>query len=367
MLETRETTSQAPEGPPAQKLGHLLYNHAPFPYFGGKSRMADIIWGRLGDVKNYIEPFCGSLAVLLRRPHWDWEFCRWKDNFTRVELANDIDGLVTNVWRSIQLKPDEVAYYASWPVNEIDLTARHKWLVGHRQDIEQQFSDPEWCDPKAAGWWIWGASCWIGAGWCSGAVYKKLPHLTHKQGVNSPGKVYKKLPHLTHKQGVNSPGKVYKKLPHLTHKRGVNSTTSDTTLWMRALSARLRRVDITCGDWSRVVSNALTLYRGTPVGIFFDPPYAYRTKRDKNLYAIDDGDVSVAVREWCIKHGDNPSYRICLAGFEGEHDMPPSWEKVVVHTTPGYGGQNKNGYANAGRERLWFSPHCLNALQPPLL
>ncbi len=38
---------------------------APFPWFGGKSRAAELIWSRLGDVSNYVEPFAGSLAVLL--------------------------------------------------------------------------------------------------------------------------------------------------------------------------------------------------------------------------------------------------------------------------------------------------------------
>ena len=26
--------------------------------------------------------------------------------------------------------------------------------------------DPDWYDPKAAGWWVWGISSWIGHGWC---------------------------------------------------------------------------------------------------------------------------------------------------------------------------------------------------------
>lgn len=42
---------------------------APFPWFGGKSRAASAIWGRFGDVDTYNEPFSGSLAVLLARPH----------------------------------------------------------------------------------------------------------------------------------------------------------------------------------------------------------------------------------------------------------------------------------------------------------
>jgi hypothetical protein len=53
---------------------------APFPWFGGKSRVAYIAWDRFGDVSNYVEPFAGSLAVLLGRP-----------TEPRVETVNDID------------------------------------------------------------------------------------------------------------------------------------------------------------------------------------------------------------------------------------------------------------------------------------
>jgi hypothetical protein len=40
----------------------------PFPYIGGKTRVAPEIWRRFGDVKNYVEPFFGGGAVLLNRP-----------------------------------------------------------------------------------------------------------------------------------------------------------------------------------------------------------------------------------------------------------------------------------------------------------
>jgi len=53
---------------------------APFPWFGGKSRAAARVWAALGDVPNYVEPFAGSLAVLLARPHEP-----------RVETVNDLD------------------------------------------------------------------------------------------------------------------------------------------------------------------------------------------------------------------------------------------------------------------------------------
>ena len=43
---------------------------APFVWAGGKSSIAAEVWARFGDVANYTEPFAGSLAVLLARPHW---------------------------------------------------------------------------------------------------------------------------------------------------------------------------------------------------------------------------------------------------------------------------------------------------------
>ena len=40
---------------------------APFPYFGGKTAVAPVVWAALGQPKHYIEPFFGSGAVLLAR------------------------------------------------------------------------------------------------------------------------------------------------------------------------------------------------------------------------------------------------------------------------------------------------------------
>lgn len=38
---------------------------APFPWFGGKSRVAHIVWEYFHDVDNYVEPFAGSGTTLL--------------------------------------------------------------------------------------------------------------------------------------------------------------------------------------------------------------------------------------------------------------------------------------------------------------
>ena len=44
---------------------------APFTYFGGKSKIANIVWQALGQPKSYIEPFAGSIAVLLARKNYN--------------------------------------------------------------------------------------------------------------------------------------------------------------------------------------------------------------------------------------------------------------------------------------------------------
>ena len=75
---------------------------APFPWFGGKRKVAEIVWDRFGPVDNYIEPFFGSGAVLLGRPQ-----------VQGVETANDKDGFVANVWRSMIHSPAEVAKWVS--------------------------------------------------------------------------------------------------------------------------------------------------------------------------------------------------------------------------------------------------------------
>ncbi|MDV7391037.1 DNA adenine methylase, partial [Arthrospira platensis SPKY1] len=102
---------------------------APFPWFGGKSRAADLIWSRIGaDCRNYVEPFLGSGAVFLGRPP---EFSGW------VTL-NDYDGLLVNFWRSVNQHPKETAEAACQPVFEADLHARHLALVNARERLNDR-------------------------------------------------------------------------------------------------------------------------------------------------------------------------------------------------------------------------------------
>ena len=298
---------------------------APFPWFGGKSRAAEIIWQRFGDVPNYVEPFAGSLAVLLGRP-----------TPAGTETVNDLDCYLANFWRSIAADPGATARAADWPVNEADLLARHRHLLAQSEFRERMKQDAGYCDPQIAGWWVWGLCSWIGSGWC-----------VRRRDGDAP----EQIPHL----GDAGMG-THRKLPHLGD---AGRSIED---WFVRLSDRLRRVRVACGEWDRVLGDSVTIKHGT-TAIMLDPPYS---AEEHSVTYSAASDVAAKVREWAIANGDNPMLRIALCGYEGEHTMPESWECVPWKTNGGYGSQgNGRGRENANRERIWFSPACLK-VQPEL-
>jgi DNA adenine methylase len=346
---------------------------APFPWFGGKSRAADLIWRRLGDVDTYNEPFAGSLAVLLSRPHEP-----------RVETVNDLDCYLANFWRALQADPEAVAYHADYPVNETDLHARHLWLVQQSEFVAKMKADPDFYDAKIAGWWVWGQCLWIGSGWCQrpewtgrgvGAAANRGVH-NQAMSQQKPGSV--RMEGQIHRvrrwqgggagggSGVHAP-RLTEQRPRIAAKGGSISGVTSTPLvasgglydYLSALSVRLRRVRVCCGDWKRVLTPSVTTYVGL-CGVLLDPPYSHDMR--ERCYS-EDHDISAEVREWALANGDNPEFRIALCGYEGEHVMPDTWECVEWKAHGGY-SRTERGKANRERERVWFSPYCLKAELP---
>lgn len=62
----------------------------PFPYYGGKTRVASSIVDLLPDHKHYIEPFAGALSVLFAKPP------------SVMETVNDINGDIVNFFRVLR-------------------------------------------------------------------------------------------------------------------------------------------------------------------------------------------------------------------------------------------------------------------------
>jgi DNA adenine methylase len=68
----------------------------PFTYFGGKTAIASRIVAMLPVHEHYVEPFAGSLAVLLAKPP------------SPMETVNDLDGELMNFWRILRERPADL-------------------------------------------------------------------------------------------------------------------------------------------------------------------------------------------------------------------------------------------------------------------
>jgi len=310
---------------------------SPFPYFGGKRSIATEIWSRLGNPVQYIEPFCGSAAVLLAAP-----------NPASLEVIGDGSGFIANFWRAVKHQAATVAEWSDYPVSHIDLGARHVWLMAQRQRIGEAMQDPDWPgDAKVAGWWLWGQCCWIGSGWCD--WFGQIPHAGNAgMGVQAIGKI----PHASDAgRGVQAIGKI----PHATVDAGrgeselLTSCGRTAMAWLRRIADRLERVRIVHGDWSRCLNNH---FGGDETGVFLDPPYrAY-----ERLYGASSP-VADAVATWA---GDNSHLRIALCGHKGDYDLP-GWETVEWSR----GRLTYSGGKTTDSECVWYSPPCLQIADAP--
>ena len=294
---------------------------APFPYFGGKSLIAADVWRLLGSVRNYVEPFAGSLAVMLNRP----------SPFAGVETVNDFSCHLVNAWRAIQHAPEALASLCIAPVAEVNTEAQHVALIAAEPGLRDRLGDPAYYDTTLASWWIKGANEWIGSGWC--AAEGPWQWAAESGWQSNAGKgVNRKLPHL----GDAGTGAYAQRVAAVAG-------------WLCALRDRLCSVRIACGDWARVTGESVTVKHGL-TGVFLDPPYA----STEYVYGKTEN-ISGEVGKWCAENGANPLLRIVLAGRDDEHDhlLALGWEKHVWSGNTGY-SKTEDRHAEA----LWCNPNC---------
>jgi len=71
--------------------------NAPFPYFGGKSRLAAAIIARMPPHKTYAEVFGGAAWILFKKPP------------STLEVLNDLDRHLMNFYRVAKHHPEALA------------------------------------------------------------------------------------------------------------------------------------------------------------------------------------------------------------------------------------------------------------------
>ena len=356
---------------------------APFPWHGGKSRVAELIWQRLGRVDGFYEPFAGSLAVLLAAPY-----------IAKREVVCDLSPHVSNFWRAMRDDPMAVAEAADYPTLHHDLIARQRYL--NRWGIkkgDRLLDDPHYFDPEAAGWWAWGVSNWIGGSFADGWGNKKMdecvPFMSTPggQGVMANG-LRERIPHLKGSQGVNN---FREKIPFLSSSgQGVNARIGDKrpvlkanpsgsgiqvqnqTLddcppltgerllpWFLALAERLKRVVVLRRGWESALTDTVTMRRdGRTAGVLLDPPYL-TGDRHKDIYGSDNGEgadnAAKDSYDWAVKHGNDERFRIVYCAHEGDFEVPPGW---TCHTSS-FTGIRQSQRREKRQDMLMFSPHCV--------
>lgn len=286
---------------------------APFPYAGGKSRVSEIIWKGFGALENYVEPFAGSLAVLLGNP-----------SPAKIETVNDLDSHISNFWRAIANDPEQVAKFANYPVHETELHARHNYLIN--LDLKNKLeNNVDYYDSKAAGYWIYGMSASIGNNWLQPKGLKAAPLLSSAGG-------------------------------------GIQGLTKDPLIWFKEIQERIKRVRVCSGDWKRVITPSVT-YNNVGIsklgvtGVFMDPPYS-KSNREK-VYTSDNNQIDIysEVCEWAINNVKS-NMRIIVCGYENDYKFPDDWQ---IYSWKGNGMGNLGniqGKENLSRERIYFSPNC---------
>lgn len=327
---------------------------SPYPYFGGKSWIADEIWRRFGDVESYIEPFFGSGAVYLAHPF---------PRPLRHAVINDKDSFIANFWRAIKASPEAVAFYADAPKTEIDYHSRIGWILNRGKRLTYLLEDPDYYDAKVAGFWLYVMNASIcpkinkGPCFSNGVEIKRAKN----SDIEREQTFSRTLPSM-------HGNKIFRFSTRHYWTPLAGSTAEETAeiiknvniyQWMQDLALKFRHATILCDDWMKCVKETVLAKMAPPVAIFLDPPYS-GDLRDKDIYRKEDLDVSADVRAWCIENGNNPDLRIALCGYEGEHEMPPDWE-VVEWTAPAGFASAARAKENRKKERIWFSPHCLKA------
>lgn len=280
-----------------------------FPWFGGKRWVANDLWRYLGaDTRRYIEPFAGSLSVLLGRPGGPRH--RW------AEVANDKYGHICNAWRAVQRAPEEVASLCAQPLHEAELHAQTARLRDKLPALQAALiEDCSYYDPELAGWWLWAVAAHL-----TPAVITR-PHVRGKPGRNCCG--------VHHPPILSSLSQVFD---------------------------RLRNVQILCGDFARCITDCYLDLRKGETSVYLDPPYDCV---DHKFYGPTEGTVWRRTVDWVLAHHHLPRLKVVLSGYldsTGQVELEAAGlTRLHLAKSKGRGGFGQQSH----RETIWVNAAAL--------
>ena len=331
---------------------------SPFTWYGGKSRWTADVVSRMSGIEVYAEPFAGSLAVLLASP------------LHQREIVCDRDGMICNAWRAIQHEPELVAYWADYPTIHQDLTARRRFLAQWREENSEMLSqDPTFYCARAAGWWIWCLSNWIGPNHAMlSPTGDQIPRMANEPGgqgvqvqrIQLGRQVSDKRP-LINISGGGVGVQVQRRDLGWYEPVGNGSRLIP---WLLTLAQRLARVAVLNRDWTSAVTPTMLQQAGKsrkpPVGVFLDPPYP--TEGRSQIYEDDTREQNPAedAYKWAMEHGR--TYSIAFCSREDDFPIPKGWEII----TRSFGGVKKPERRDR-QDLMMFSPACRQQTPQPKL
>src|SRR5574337_1306942 len=282
---------------------------SPFPWFGGKQRLAPDIIALFPPHLVYVEVFGGGASVLLSKP-------------ARVlDVYNDLDSGLVNFFRCLRDESDRLV-----PLLELTPYSRAEW-----QECRSTWFEIEDPVERARRWYVVASQSF------GGMIAKdKRPSWDH---TKSTGRGW---------WGGERLGRM-----HLNHA----ASTANRVDHLCRFVERMRRVQIECLDWRA----CLDRYDDPDCLFYLDPPYVASTRRAGGYeHELTDDDHAELVERVLALEGvaivsgyGNPIYEPLVSdgGFR-RHEFE------VISTA----GQRKNYDVDKRTEVVWASPRANAAL-----
>lgn len=239
-------------------------------YPGAKWRLADWIISHMPPHEAYLEPYCGSCAVLLNKEK------------ARIETINDIDSSITRFFRVCREQPEELAWALSltpWARDEYAIAELHE--EGAVSDIEcaRQFV--------------------VRSHMAFGSCMSKKTGWRHTTGRMKDG-------------GPDNP-KLWARLPEC----------------VRVVAARLLQVQIE----NRPALEVIRRFDGENMLIYVDPPYVLQTRtahKDQYRHEMQDSDHEELLK---VLNASQSMVMLSGYDCEMYRDMLKGWPMETVDTT----------------------------------